>query len=123
MSGWFVRRYRYVYAKALKHNVNPLVFILLYALSFLPYYVGVYLMLRGVLSSVSWGNLFDFDFGQLTWGSPFVIWGLLVNRLGWALPYLYVQVMGRGLRWYVHTMIAFWLLGSVGYAIYQILGR
>lgn len=122
MSGkWFSRQLQRLNQKALRYQVNPFVFILLYVVSFIPYYLGVYLMIRGSgLLSIDWRDLIHFKFSQIDSNNNLVLWGFLVNRLGWTLPYLYIEIKGRGLRWYVHLALVVWLLSSVGYALFQI---
>ncbi len=105
--------------RAKSHNVNPMTFIIIYLFSFLPYYFGIYLMLRGSgIFSIGLGDLIRFDFSELSFTNSSLIWGLLINRLAWASPYLYIEVVGKNLRWYVHLGIWVWISGSIGYFVY-----
>lgn len=110
--------------RALRHNVNPTIFIVIYIASFLPYYLGIYLVLRGSgILSIGFWDLISFDFSGLTFRNPWIIWGLLINRLAWAIPYLYLEIAGRGLRWYLHCAIWMWISGSLVYFLYFQIGR
>ena len=116
---WFGKQYARLDQRAQKYNVKPIVFLILYLCSFLLYYFGVYLILKGSgLFSVRLSDLMRFDFSGLGINNTLVIWGLCVNRLAWALPYLYVEIMGKGLRWYIHLGVWIWIGGSIGYLIY-----
>jgi hypothetical protein len=103
-----------VQRKALEYQVNPRIFWSLYAVSFLPFHAGIYLMLSG--SGIVCFNLHSFlhfDFQHIDITRRQVILGLLVNRFGWLLPYLYVEIFGRKLPWYFHAAIWFWIVISV----------
>jgi len=117
--GWIEARYCLLNQRARQHNVNPTLFIVIYLFSFLPYYFGIYLMLKASgLLAVSWGDLVRFEFGGLCPDNALMIGGLCLNRLAWAMPYLYIEVVGKGLRWYVHLAIWTWISGSIAYLIY-----
>jgi len=116
---WFGRKYTRLHQRAQKLNVNSIVFLVLHLFSFLPYYLGIYLMLKGSrVLSIDLGDLIRFDFSGLGFNNALFIGGLCVNRLAWALPYLYIEIVGKGLRWYIHLGICVWISGSIGYLVY-----
>ena len=113
------KKYGRLIDKAQKYNVNITVFIVIYIFSLFPYYLGVYLVLRGSgVFSIRFGDLTHFDFSGLSHNNNLIIWGLLINRLAWALPYLYVLLVGKGVRWYIHIGIWIWIGGSIAYFLY-----
>ena len=100
--------------KAIRHHVNPRVFVALYFGSAIPFYVGIYLMLLGSgLLSISWRGLLSFKLQQVHLSGGTVLLGLLINRFAWAIPYLYVEFCGRGLAWYIHVGVWLWIVLSV----------
>jgi len=117
---WFGREYARLHQRAEKYNVSPVVFLALYFFSFLPYYLGVYLILRGSgFFLVNAGDLIRFNFSGIDLNNALVIGGFCLNRLSWALPYLYIEIVGKGLRWYIHLGIWIWISGSMSYLIYS----
>ncbi|KKQ23004.1 MAG: hypothetical protein US36_C0006G0003 [Candidatus Wolfebacteria bacterium GW2011_GWC1_37_10] len=100
--------------KANYYQINPLIFIGLYIFSFLPFYLGIYLILVGlgirVDSIIDLATKKDF---QIDFSSSFVVWGVLINRLAWALPYFYIEFFGKNLKWYYHILIWLWVGISV----------
>jgi hypothetical protein len=110
----FYRLLATAHRKAVDHHVNPRVFVALYLGSAVPFYLGIYLMLLGSgLFSVSWRNLLSFNLQQVHLSGGTVILGLLINRIAWALPYLYVELRGQGLAWYIHVGVWLWIVLSV----------
>jgi len=100
--------------KANYYQINSLIFIGLYVFSFVPFYLGIYLILMGL--GISINSITDLvakrDF-QIDFSSTLVVWGVLINRLAWALPYLYIQFFGKDLKWYYHALILFWVCLTV----------
>ena len=96
--------------KASYYQINPSVFIGLYLFSFVPFYFGIYLILLGLGIKVD--SITDLvakrDF-RIDFNNPLVVWGILINRLAWALPYFYVQFFGKNLKWYYHILIWAWV--------------
>lgn len=92
------------------HHVNPRVLIGLYAFSVIPFYAGIFLILWGSgIGMLSFRGLLQLKLHDLDFGSRAAIAGLIVNRLAWALPYLYIEIFGRNLRWYFHLGIWLWI--------------
>jgi len=115
---WFRRQYVHLYQRAEKYNVSPFVFLILYFSSLLPYYLGIYFILRGSgLLSVNLSDLIHFDFSGLDINNTLAVGGLCINRLAWALPYLYIEMVGKGLHWYIHLGIWAWISGSISYLV------
>lgn len=82
-----------------EYHVNPLIFLTLYLVSFVPFYVGVYLVLSG---------------GKRRSPSR-ILTGVLVNRLAWGLPYVYVLAFGRNLPVWVAALVITWPLVTLGW--------
>lgn len=76
----------------------------------IPFYAGIALILYGSgIGTLRLGDLLRFDSSHLDLGNGTVIAGVLLNRLAWALPYLYIACFGRGLRWYVYGGLWLWI--------------
>lgn len=104
----------WVRARAERHGVNPRLLVMLYVLSIVPFYVGIALMLWGSgVTSLSWASVRGFDFGHIELGSRMVVAGLLINRLGWAMPLVYIEIFGTNLKWYVHVGIWAWISAAI----------
>jgi len=100
--------------KARTHEVDPRTFVALYVLSAIPFYTGIYFILRGSgVFDIGFRDLLSFDLHRVHLSGSTVALGFLLNRLGWALPYLYVEVRGRNLGWYVHAAVWLWISLSI----------
>ncbi len=80
--------------QAIEWNVSPLVFVGLLFATLYHYYKGWFLMARGIISCD----------GQM------VARGFRLNRIMWAIPYLYVLAFGRGYPWWIPVGILSWLV-------------
>jgi hypothetical protein len=97
-------------ATAETHHVSPRVLIALYVFSVIPFYLGIFLILWGSgIGMLSIRGLLSLKLHDLDFGSRAAIAGLIVNRLAWALPYLYIEAFGRNLRWYFHAGVWLWI--------------
>lgn len=85
-----------------RFEVDPAIFIGLYLFSFLPFFIGIFLI--GLATKNGSGIL--------------AVAGLLINRLAWALPYAYVWMFGK-LNRKLKLLITFWLLASLLWIIYK----
>lgn len=79
------------------YNVNPLIFIFLYMVSFIPYYIGVYMLGIGLIKR----------------NDTQIMRGIVLNRIGWGLPYLYVLVFGRNLPTFIYVVLILTLVIGV----------
>lgn len=105
----FQKFIRNVLRKAKEYGVNPKIFLTLYLFSFLPFYGGVYLMVKGAgITSVTFRNLIAFKVEKLQINNELIFWGFLVNQAGWTLPYLYVVMAGRRFKWYIRLALVLW---------------
>ncbi len=113
-NSFFARILEKLNEKASYYQISPRVFIGLYFFSFVPFYLGIYLILLGLGIKVD--SIIDLvakrNF-QINFSNSLIIWGALINRLAWALPYLYIQFFGRNLKWYYHALIWLWIGFSV----------
>ncbi len=78
--------------KALNYNVNPAIFVGLLLITFVPYYWSWYLILRKATRR-EW-----FGFSE----------AVIINRLIWAPPWVYVYVAGDNYPWWVRPAILLW---------------
>lgn len=86
-----------------EYNVRFDVFIALYVVSFLPFYFGAFLVVKGTVSK----------------SLVVMIIGLMVNRLAWAMPYLYPYFFGTLPRKLKIAMLV-WLASGVAYGIAKV---
>ena len=83
-----------------QYGINPLIFIALYAFSFIPFYIGVFQILRGLRNH----------------DAMLILKGLFVNRIAWCLPYWYVLFMGHDLPWVIKVPVIVWPVWTVLFA-------
>ena len=86
-----------------EYNVRFDIFIALYVVSFLPFYLGAFLVVKGTVSK----------------SLAVMIIGLMVNRLAWAMPYLYPYFFGT-LPKKLKIAILIWLASGVVYGIAKV---
>jgi len=85
------------------YNVRFDIFIALYVVSFLPFYFGAFLVVKGTVSK----------------SLAVMIIGLMINRLAWAMPYLYPYFFGTLPRKLKIAMLI-WLASGVAYGIAKV---
>lgn len=113
-NNFFVSIFEKLNKRANYHQINSLIFIGLYIFSFIPFYLGIYLILLGLGIGVdSISDLLNRNDLKINLNSILVIWGVLINRLAWALPYLYIEFFGKNLKWYYHILIWLWVIISI----------
>lgn len=78
--------------KALSYNVNPAVFVGLLLITFVPYYWSWFLIVRKATRR-QW-----FGFSE----------AVVINRLIWAPPWVYVYIAGDNYPWWVRPAILLW---------------
>lgn len=91
-----------LYGKAQdQYGVNPLIFIALYLFSFVPFYWGVFYILKGLKRH----------------HVETVVKGVAVNRLAWGLPYLYVLFLGHDLPRIIIVGLVVWAIVGIGWPV------
>lgn len=88
-GGDLIARY---WDKALSYNVNPAIFVGLLLITFVPYYWSWYLVVRKATRR-EW-----FGFSE----------AVILNRLIWAPPWVYVYMIGDNYPWWVRPTILLW---------------
>lgn len=78
--------------KAESYSVNPAIFVGLLLITFVPYYWSWSVVLRKAMKR-QWLGFFEV---------------VIVNRLIWALPWVYVYVVGENYPWWVRPAIIIW---------------
>lgn len=95
-----------------QHNVNPKVFVLIYLFSFIPFYYPI-IKTRVI-----------YDVFREGWKSGLIakkiIGAIIINRLAWVAPYVYVLVFGRNLPRWLIILIVLYLIIGLTYFIYKI---
>lgn len=102
------------------YNVNLLVMELFYIASVPFYYYGYYLMGRSGYRYFKGKNIENkrFDFGDLLKEKGFV-GGLIINRFGWVLPYIYLIIVGKNIPVWVYFLIIIWLMVTTYLAFWR----
>ena len=98
---------------AAAYRVNLRVLAAIYLFSFIPVWGGAALMIgaSGLLDHGFRSPLRACDFRNGT-----VMAGAGIHMVGWLLPYLYIEIRGKGLPWYAHAGVA--LLLGLGVAAF-----
>lgn len=101
------------------YHVDPGIFVFLMIASIPPYYYGWYGLLRGVLKfrkeyKDKKNNLRPLDI--LT--KNYFIWPLVINRLAWVMPYVYVIFWGENLPLWFWILFIGWIFLS-GYLFWN----
>jgi hypothetical protein len=89
-----------------EYHVKFEIFIGLYVFSFLPFYLGIFMTVQGTLNN-AW---------------LIAVLGVIINRLAWALPYLYPLVYGtlpRKLKIGIWVWIASGVIYGIAKAVLQ----
>lgn len=97
LKNWF-RRVRHKVEQ--EYKVSFKVFAFLYILSFVPFYAGLFLATQGAIKKSAY----------------LVILGLIINRLAWALPYLYPYFFGQ-LPKKIRLGILLWMASGIAYGV------
>ncbi len=111
-----------LYTKALTvYNVNPIIFIGLFYGSLILYYPGYFIMLRAGYTQYKTHKEKNtkFNLDKLLKDERFIK-GLVLNRFGWVLPYLYLMLFGKNLPIWVYILIIFWVSITTYFAIVKV---
>lgn len=113
-----------LYQQALTWGVNPLIFVCIYLFSFVPFYFGIFLILKGShLTKITFKEIRNFRFGRISLFNGTTFLGLLINRLAWTSPYLYIEIVGKNLPASIHLLIWSWLIMGICFFIYKLACR
>lgn len=96
------------------YNLSVTIFLIIYLFSFVPFYLGYFLILRGSTREMSWGDFFRFRIKKLKWNNEVKI-GIFILLFGFTLPYVYILFWGRGLPLIIYILIIFILFGTLSY--------
>jgi len=87
------------------YNLDAATFIIIYLASFIPIYLGAFLILYGSTRNLSWRDIFSLKIKEgLIFGTHAKV-GLVLHIFGWAMPYLYIFIMGRNLPFWVYICL------------------
>lgn len=92
------------------YHVNPYIFVGLFFASLPFYYPGYYMMIKAGYKYYKndYKKTKEFDLSGLVKSKGFLP-GLIINRFGWVLPYLYLMFVGRNLPIWIYFLIIIWL--------------
>lgn len=90
------------------YNVNLEIFLIIYILSFIPFYTGYFLMIYGTTRKLKFSDIFKLRFkNNLQWDSTAKI-GLFVHLFGRIMPYAYIAFFGKNLPILINILV--WLV-------------
>jgi fatty acid desaturase len=95
-------------AYAHSHNVDPLIFIIIYLASF-PFYYLPLLKIK---------KFYDSRKDKKELGRE-VLASIIINRFAWAAPYGYVMIWGKGLPAWIYMLVSAYLLFGAIYFVYS----
>jgi len=87
------------------YNLDAKVFITVYLLSFIPFYLGYFLIIYGSTREMHWRDIFRFKLGKLKWNNESKA-GLFIHLFGRAMPYAYIIFFGQNLPLFVYIFVA-----------------
>jgi hypothetical protein len=90
------------------YGVSLRVLAAIYVLSAVPIWGGAAIMLAGsgILKGLA---SFPATFRECDFRNGVVIAGAVIHLLGWLSPYLYLEIAGRNLPWFVHAVVTLFL--------------
>ncbi|NTU69850.1 class I SAM-dependent methyltransferase [bacterium] len=90
------------------YGTNPLIFVLIWFLSIPFYWYGWYL-----IGSAAWVERNKLSFYNLT-HSRVLLRGILINRIAWISPYVYIMYSGKSLAtWFWVSLISWLFVGLI----------
>lgn len=92
------------------YHVSPIFFVSLFFVSLPFYYPGYYMMIKAGYKYYKneYKKTKDFDLSGLLKSKNFIP-GLIINRFGWVLPYIYIMIVGKNLPIWVYLSVFAWL--------------
>ncbi len=102
-----------------EHNLDLRLFIWIYIFSFIPVYVGYFLIIFDSIKGMSLRDIISLKLGKLTFGAK-AIFGIVLTIFGLAMPYVYILLAARDLptTYYLFTVLI--MAGGVLYFIFRI---
>lgn len=98
---------------ATTYNVEVSVFFVIYLLSFIPFYLGYFLIVFGTSRRINWKSVLTLKLkGNLQWSSQSKA-GLYIHLIGRVMPYVYITIWGRDLPWWLYLIIVTVLVFSI----------
>ncbi len=95
------------------HNLDARVFIFVYFVSFIPFYLGYFLLIYGTARKLKWSDVHSLNFkGKFTWNST-ALSGVYVHLFGRMMPYAYIVFFGSNLPIYIYILVFLILLISI----------
>lgn len=92
-------------AIAYTYHVDVGIFFVVYFVSFIPFYLGYFLIIFGTTRKMSWKEIFSLKIGKnFQWDQNARI-GLYIHLFGRVMPYVYILIWGRNLPSWVHILI------------------
>jgi hypothetical protein len=100
------------------YDLNLSVFFVIYITSFIPFYLGYFLIIYGTTRKISWKNIVTLKLkGSMQRGSQAVL-GVYIHLIGRVMPYVYILFFGKNLPSWIYILVIIALVLS-GYYFYH----
>lgn len=105
---------------AQNYNLDLHIFLIVYLLSFAPFYLGYFLMIYGTTRKLQWKDLLNLNIarGKIRWNEQ-VTSGLFIHLFGRIMPYAYILYAGENLPIILSVIVWLVILISIVYFIYK----
>lgn len=105
---------------AQNYGLDIRIFLIIYLVSFLPFYLGYFLMLHGSTRSLKFVDLFDLGKikEKIRWNQQVTL-GLSIHLFGRVMPYVYIMIYGKNLPLWSYTVILLIIILSVLFFLYK----
>lgn len=98
---------------AQNHNLDVSIFLFVYVISFIPFYLGYFLLIYGSTRNLEWNDIFEFKLkNKLQWNNQTRL-GLYLHLFGRVMPYAYILIYGRQLPTIVYIIIISFIILAV----------
>ena len=109
---------------AQNYNLDLQTFLIIYLISFIPFYLGYFLIIYGTTRHLRWKDFFNFKSlnGGLHWDQQATV-GLIIHLIGRIMPYVYVLVLGKNLPVILEILLWAVVVVSVLLGIYKFISH
>ena len=90
---------------ASSYGLNIKIFLTIYLISFLPFYLGYFLIIYSTTRNFSFSSIYFFNLKtQLNWNNT-IKNGVLIHMFGRLMPYVYILFWGKNLSYEVYLIV------------------
>lgn len=89
----------------INNDLNLSLFLVIYFVSFIPFYLGYFLIIYGTTRNLKWRDIFHLELrGKLQWSEQSKV-GLIIHLIGRLMPYAYIIIYARNLHWAIYVFV------------------